>query len=146
MRGRRRDSGGAGLSRIGALANTIHSGHDIIIRYPGGKIGIGVAQGGRAAEGCVTTPVGGGSLELVAHSARGERPRQEEISPWREAQAGGRRGNRRQGRDDCYRIGHGARRSIGRNVHHFTGTNMDCLYSTGATPVPYPQYYAFDLI
>jgi hypothetical protein len=25
-------------------------------------------------------------------------------------------------------------------------TNMDCLYSTGATPVPYPQYYAFDLI
>jgi hypothetical protein len=25
-------------------------------------------------------------------------------------------------------------------------TNMDCLYSAGATPVPYPQYYAFDLI
>ena len=25
-------------------------------------------------------------------------------------------------------------------------TNMDCLYSAGATPVPYPPYYAFDLI
>jgi hypothetical protein len=24
--------------------------------------------------------------------------------------------------------------------------NMDCLYSTGATPVPYPQYYAFQLL
>jgi hypothetical protein len=23
--------------------------------------------------------------------------------------------------------------------------NSDCLYSTGATPVPYPQYYAYDL-
>jgi hypothetical protein len=25
-------------------------------------------------------------------------------------------------------------------------TNMDCLYSVDATPVPYPQYYAYDLI
>ena len=25
-------------------------------------------------------------------------------------------------------------------------TNMDCLYSAGATPVPYPQYYAFQLM
>jgi len=24
--------------------------------------------------------------------------------------------------------------------------NNDCLYSAGATPVPYPQYYAFDLL
>ena len=24
-------------------------------------------------------------------------------------------------------------------------TNMDCLYSAGATPVPYPQYYAYQL-
>jgi hypothetical protein len=24
--------------------------------------------------------------------------------------------------------------------------NMDCLYSTGATPVPYPQYYPYQLI
>ena len=25
-------------------------------------------------------------------------------------------------------------------------SNNDCLYSAGATPVPYPQYYAFDLL
>jgi len=25
-------------------------------------------------------------------------------------------------------------------------SNMDCLYSTGATPVPYPQYYPYQLI
>ena len=25
-------------------------------------------------------------------------------------------------------------------------SNNDCLYSTGATPVPYPQYYAYDLL
>ena len=25
-------------------------------------------------------------------------------------------------------------------------SNNDCLYSVGATPVPYPQYYAYDLL
>jgi uncharacterized protein (UPF0333 family) len=25
-------------------------------------------------------------------------------------------------------------------------SNSDCLYSVGATPVPYPQYYVYDLI
>src|ERR1035441_3540918 len=95
MRGRRRDSGGAHLNGIGALADAIHGGDDIVVGYPGSKVGVGVAQGRRVGEDCVSATAGGGSLELIVHSAGGERPGQEEIAPGSNAQTGGGRGKRR---------------------------------------------------
>src|SRR5262249_26562505 len=82
---------GADLGGIGASAETVRGGDDVVIGRPIGQAGVHVSGDGRAAHGRVRSAAGRGTLDVVVGGTRSRSPRKADLRvARRRAQAGGR--------------------------------------------------------